>query len=97
MQSWTLRSSKNGSQWSKKHGRDSSQKNGPPRLPEARRNLPHGAQPGVRSCLDCEQMSAHHVFDVSSPVAGRGGRKKGRRVASPDDYNFWYARALSTV
>src|SRR5437773_5737146 len=46
--SWILKLPKNGSQWSKKHGRDSIEKNGPPRLPAARRNLPHGTRPGVR-------------------------------------------------
>ncbi len=25
-------------------------------------------------------MSAHHVFDVGSPVAGRGGRKKANAL-----------------
>src|SRR5436190_8887401 len=45
----TLKSPENGSQWSKKHGRDSAEKNGPPGIPAARRNLPHGARPGVRA------------------------------------------------
>src|SRR5438552_12332232 len=66
----------NGSQWSMKHGGDSTEKNGPPRLPEARRNLPYGAQPGIRPCLDYEQMSAHHVFDVGSPVGGAAAAKR---------------------
>src|SRR5437016_1863779 len=44
-----LKLRKNGFPWSKKHGRDSIEKNGPARLPTARRNLPHGARPGVRA------------------------------------------------
>src|SRR5438876_11753557 len=48
MPSSILKSPRNGFQWIKKHGRDSTEKNRPSRLPEARRNLPHGARPGVR-------------------------------------------------
>src|SRR5881628_2901282 len=32
--------------------------------------------PAIRPCLDCEQMSAHHVFDVGSPVGGAAAAKR---------------------
>jgi len=34
--SWISKLQKNGSQWSKKHGRDSIEKNGPPKFPATR-------------------------------------------------------------